>query len=265
VSSTALVLALLQQRPELPDWASKLLQFAIVVIFLILPAIKSRLEQKRRAGQSKPTEPTQRRRAELEREGGDLWRELMRGERTAAPPRPPAQAPARPSPRPPPARQVATRSTSAEIDPDLERRPLRVDPETDDALHELHRQRSAEAERRRTQRAAELERSQADRAVERGRAASQALGGLDVRVESSRLEPGVAPAVLADPATIDDEIGRRWGATSQAQHGSEARAALLSGDMDLRRAVLLSELLAPPLALRGQTAAWPGPPSALAS
>jgi len=264
VSSAALVLALLQQRPELPDWVSKLLQFVVVVIFLILPAIKSRLDQKRRTSQSKPMAPTQRRRAELEREGGDMWRELLRGER-AAPPPPLVRPPARPAPRPTPAPPIAARPFSTNVDPDLERPVLRVDPETDDALRELHRQRAAEAERRRTQSAKELERAQAERTVERGRAASQAVGGLDVRVESNRLEPGVAPAVLPDPATIDDEIGRRWGATPQAQHGSEARAALLSGDMDLRRAVLLSELLAPPLALRGQTAAWPGPPSALAS
>jgi hypothetical protein len=75
----------------------------------------------------------------------------------------------------------------------------------------------------------------------------------------------VAPAVGADPATLDDEIGRRWGTGAQAQRPSDARAALLRGSMDLRRAVLLSEVLAPPLALRGPSAAWPGPPSALAS
>jgi hypothetical protein len=258
------VLALLQQRPELPDWISNLLQAAVVVIFLVLPVLKSKLEQKRRTGQSKPSEPTQRRRAELEREGGDMWRELLRGERAAPPPRPPAAPPARPAPRPPLAKPIA-RSTAAEVDPDLERPLQRIDPENDDTLRELHRQRAAEAERRRGQVAADLERAQAERAVQRGRAASQALGGLDVRVEASRLEPSVAPSVGADPATLDDEIGRRWGAGAQPQRASEARAVLLSDGMDLRRAVLLSEVLAPPLALRGPSAAWPGPPSALAS
>ena len=258
------MLALLQQRPELPDWISNLLQAAVVVIFLVLPVLKSKLEQKRRTGQSKPTEPTQRRRAELEREGGDMWRELLRGERAAPPPRPRAAPPARPAPRPPLAKPIA-RSTSAEVDPDLEQPLQRIDPENEDALRELHRQRAAEAERRRTQAAAELERAQGDRSVERGRAANQAMGGLDARVESSRLEPGVAPAGHADPATLDDEMGRRWGEGAVAQRVSGARAMLLSGSMDLRRAVLLSELLAPPLALRGPSAAWPGPPSALAS
>lgn len=258
------MLALLQQRPQLPDWVSTLMQFAVVVIFLILPVLKSKLERKRRSGQSKPTEPTQQRRAQLEREGKDMWRELLRGERTAPPPRPPAAPPARPAARPPLAKPIAARSTSAEVDPDLERPLQRIDPEAAEALRELHRQRTAEAERRRAL-AAELERAQGERPVERGRAASQALGGLDVRVEASRLEPAVAPTVGADPGTLDDEIGRRWGGAAAAQRASEARAALLSGGMDLRRAVLLSEVLAPPLALRGPSAAWPGPPSALAS
>jgi hypothetical protein len=154
----------------------------------------------------------------------------------------------------------------AEVDPDLERPVVRVDPDAAEVLRELHRQRTAEAERRRAQ-SAELERAQAERPVERGRASEQVLGGMDARVEGAavgRLEPSVASAAQPDPATLDDELGKRWGSAPQVQRGSEARAALLGATTDWRRAVLLSEVLSPPLALRGPSMAWPGPPATLA-
>jgi hypothetical protein len=67
-----------------------------------------------------------------------------------------------------------------------------------------------------------------------------------------------------DPATLDDELAARW---SEARAGtlgvrSSAAAALLGGQ-DWRSAIVLSEVLAPPLALRAPGAAWPGPPACL--
>jgi hypothetical protein len=270
---TALLFLAQQQPPELPDWINGVIQAAVILIFLILPGLKALLERKRREGTRGPAAPTQRRRAEIERDGGDLWREILRGERKAppAPPAPPPRPAQRPQrtqlPAPPLVVLPPSRPPSMEADPDLERPQTRIEPDAAEALRELHRQRMAEAERRRAM-AAELERAQAERPVERGRAAAQQLGGLDARVEGTpvgRLETGVAPASVADPATLDDELGRRWGEGTQVGRPSEARAALLSGAGDLRRAVLLAEVLAPPIALRGSAAAWPGPPASLAS
>ena len=263
---------LAQQRQPLPDWVEGVMQALVVLIFLILPGIKSLLERKQKGGPGgKPSEPQQRRRAELEREGRDMWRELLGGgERTAPPPAAPppvARAPrphaSQPVHRAPP---LAPARPLAEVNPDLERPVVRVDPDAAEVLRELHRQRAAEAERRRAQ-TAELERAQAERTVERGRAAEQVLGGLDARVEGSsvgRLEPSVAAASQPDPATLDDELGKRWGATAGAPRATESRAALLGAAPDWRRAVLLSELLSPPLALRGASTVWPGPPASLA-
>jgi hypothetical protein len=91
------------------------------------------------------------------------------------------------------------------------------------------------------------------------------------RVEDTRLEVSIAPraselaAPGLDPATLDDELVSRWQAAAAPAARAEpspALAALLGGG-DWRRAVLLSELLAPPLALRGPASAWPGPPAGL--
>ena len=71
---------------------------------------------------------------------------------------------------------------------------------------------------------------------------------------------GLAPQ---DPATLDDEIQVRWGGAPRAAEAAPAPTALLGAELDWRQAVLLSELLSPPLALREPEAAWPGPPAAL--
>lgn len=274
MSASAVSLFLALQRQQSPDWIEGVMQALVVLIFLILPGIKSLLDRKRKGGPGGPSSaPQQQRRTELEREGGDMWRELLGGgERTA--PRPPQAPPVARAPRPqasqpahrPPPLAPLRPAQAQEANPQLEQRPVRIDPDAADVLRELHRQRAAESERRRAQ-SAELERAQAERPVERGRASEQALGGLDARVEGSavgRFEPSMAAAALPDPATLDDELGKRWGGAPEAHPGADARAALLGGVLDWRRAVLLSEVLSPPLALRGTSTAWPGPPASLA-
>lgn len=93
------------------------------------------------------------------------------------------------------------------------------------------------------------------------------------RVEDTRLEVSIAPraselaAPELDPATLDDELVSRWQAAAATTLRAEPAPVLGAhlGGGDWRRAVLLSELLAPPLALRGPASAWPGPPASLSA
>jgi hypothetical protein len=93
------------------------------------------------------------------------------------------------------------------------------------------------------------------------------------RVEDTRLEVSIAPraselaAPELDPATLDDELVSRWQAAAATTLRAEPAPVLgaLLGGGDWRRAVLLSELLAPPLALRVPASAWPGPPASLSA
>lgn len=87
---------------------------------------------------------------------------------------------------------------------------------------------------------------------------------------AARLPKSVSSLASAelDPASLDDEMAERWGASRGASVAPVARtpaADRLLRDLDWRRAVLLSEVLAPPLALRGPASAWPGPPASLVS
>ena len=66
----------------------------------------------------------------------------------------------------------------------------------------------------------------------------------------------------ADPATLDDEMSDRWGDGGDVPRARAWSAFSVTG-ADWRRAVLLSEVLAPPLALRDGSSAWPGPPLGL--
>ncbi len=257
---------LLQQGPKGLDldW---LVQAAIVVMFFVLPALKALLEkQKRAAGKSGPVPRQPARRATTEEPSGrDLWRELLSGKGIEAPQKPLARAPAapvrpRPMPRPVPGR-------SLEVEPRaLERTPL------EGAVPERIPLERAAPQRASLERAAPVRTplehvpasvdSAAAERVERRELQPYAT---DITTQST-LPPSsasVAAAAEVDPATLDDEVESRWGTGPQGAVQRPAQA-LIRSEVDWRRAVLVSELLSPPLSLRGSSAAWPGPPAALA-
>ena len=206
-----------------------LFQLVAVFVFFVLPVIRSIAEGRKRSrqagGSARPARPAGR------REGGELWRELLEGRRPQ-PTKAPAAAPPRPRARPSP--------------------PL-PDPRSAPTSPVPH--------------AAEAPAPAAARPV--GELAPQppALATLSGATRLPRSVPSLASSGL-DPATLDDEMAERWGASLGASVAPVARtpaADRLLRDMDWRRAVLLAEVLAPPLALRGPGAAWPGPPASLTS
>jgi hypothetical protein len=247
-------LALLQGERDTGISIDGLIQAVIVFVFFILPVLKSILEvRKRKAGErGAPRKPARGRRAEVEKAGRDLWRELLGGAEPEAPTRP-APPPVVASPRPP-----ASSGPRRRPDRPSARKATMATPQLD-ALDEARRRAEREA--------AGLARAEARLREAPRRAAEQELGGLMPGVASSgvgRFESTLTGLAAEDPATLDDEIQVRWGGRGLAVAPAGAPAAGLGAGVDWRQAVLLSELLSPPLALREPGAAWPGPPSALA-
>ncbi len=201
-----------------------LFQLVAVFVFFVLPVVRSIAESRKKARESQAGRAHQRAPKPAERSGRDLWRDLLEGRGE-----PPAA---------PPARRVA------------------VPPKRSEAA----------APRPPAPRPAALE-----TAAPRPASLESVPPELVPKVEDTYLEASFTPGAseLAtreiDPATLDDELVGRWDVetTPAARRAtSPAQAALLAGG-DWRRAVLLAEVLAPPLALRGPAAAWPGPPASL--
>ncbi len=231
------LLVLLAQRGPNLDWV---VQAVIVLIFLILPVVRTLAEQRKRgAGRGKqPTAKTPRSPAKKEQlSGRDLWRRRL---------------------EPGPALE-----RSMEVEPrTLERTPL------ERPVGERIPLERPIGERPR------LERPVGPRpSLERAPAipvppSSERMEERHLSPYATEIAPEPGPAAVAtvgdvDPATLDDEVARRWGALGAAEDARPA-IARLSSATDWRAAVLVSELLSPPLALRGRSSAWPGPPASLA-
>lgn len=240
------MIALAQQQPGGPfeslDW---LVQAAIVVIFFVLPVIRTVLEKSRRA-EARPKAPTRKPTA-AGPQGRDLWRELLAGTRTQEPPRTSPAAPPRAEPAPrarPPATSGAPARRAAPLEP-IEAAPA--------GLPHLGRPLQPAAS----------EPAPAP-PIDFGR---RALERLESDVSRRVLARPSAEALVSvrevDPATLDDELLQRWGEVTE--EAGTAAAGGLRGEIDWRRAVLLSELLSPPLALRGAPGAWPGAAPGLSS
>ena len=233
--SSALVVLLQQGPPDRGFSFENLIQIAIVVIFFVLPGLRSLFEVRKRRGQPPGSQPAKRARKarEAATQGRDLWREILGGGTGEAPPRPPASGlPPRPKPEP------VVRPSPAAPRP-LEPRPMRIESAPLPAL-------APEAPP--------------------GKVAGQTLGRLESGLGpagGARLESTLRPREVEDPATLDDEMGERWGTSPEAALVTPGAPTTRLGPVDWRQAVLLSELLSPPLALRGSAFAWPGPPAAL--
>lgn len=226
-----------------------------MVLFIGLPILRSILGQKKGSGGAGPTSggpqapPRRPPATELERVGRELWRELLGG----GGPRetPPGGGPRTPSRRPAgrPSRPAST--------------PTRTG---NDAAARLDAERRRRTEREAARRAAETVRTSVDdeRDSAPRRAADQELGGLVHSVQTppaTRLQPGVVASPQLDPTTIDDEMLARWGESEPSEGAATPPLELLGARLDWRQAVLLSEVLSPPLALRGPSSAFPGPPA----
>ncbi|HVS18169.1 MAG TPA: hypothetical protein VMT18_06185 [Planctomycetota bacterium] len=201
-----------------------LFQIVAVFVFFVLPVIRSITESRKRSAKGpRPAKPA---RPPAEQDGRELWREMLEGRR------PQASKPARPSA--PAARRPHAPVARPAPQPDVRRAA--------DAPMPAPARPPAEAAQTPLEHAPLTGAARLPKSV-------PALSSFDL-----------------DPATLDDEMDLRWGASPGAAVPDIARApaatALLAG-MDWRRAVVLSEVLAPPLALRGPAAAWPGPPASL--
>jgi hypothetical protein len=245
---------MLQGEPELPFSLDGLIQAAIVFFFIILPVLRGLTEMRKRRGAkgggagsakgSAKASPSQRKPREVVREGRDLWRELLGGDESRTPqPGPPQTAP----PKAAPPKAAARRAPAHPR--------VQVAPPAAEALRDhrpAERARPAEA--------------RAQPAAAPGRIGDRELGSLEVGVDPvsfDRLPSSMTAPRTVDPATLDDELGHRWGELAPTEVAHIERVEHLGGAIDWRRAVLLSELVSPPLALRGAESSWPGPPASL--
>lgn len=212
-----------QQRDE--GGLGWLFQLVAVFVFFVLPVLRSIAETRKKAREAQGGRLSKPLPKPAKRSGEDLWRELLegRGEPSAAPPPRPVAVPA------PPQEATAPKPLAARPPPLVVPAPPPM---------------------------ASLESVPPE---------------LVPKVEDTYLEASFTPSSselatgAIDPATLDDELLGRWDvedAPAARPAPSPAQAALLGG-VDWRRAVLLAEVLAPPLSLRGSQAAWPGPPASL--
>jgi len=255
---------LLQGEPQLPFSLDGLIQAAIVFFFIILPVLRGLTEMRKRRGAkgggggsakgSAKASPSQRKPREVVREGRDLWRELLGGDESRAPqPGPPQTAPPKAAPpkaAPPKAAPPKAAARRAPAHPRVQ-----VAPPAAEALRDSRpRERARPAEAR------------AQPAAAPGRIGDRELGSLELGLDPvarDRLQSSMTAPRTVDPATLDDELGHRWGELAPTEVAHIERVEVLGGAIDWRRAVLLSELVSPPLALRGAESSWPGPPASL--
>lgn len=278
------MILLLQNRGE--SGSSWLFNLAFVVFFFVLPIVRTIFERRKRKQAGTPVSPDG---APKESVGRDLWKQLLEGQldeeddgaQPAAGPQagPPASAtpPApreRSAPAAPPLAAGTGRRSSAPLAPPA---PSISSPSREPALRARKRPSAPSAPG-----------SGLPAKVRERISDGEGFGELRGGIESRRALPksaatrglGAGPARMrdSDPGTLDEELVTRWSDGSLISRGGASPEAVEPGvephqvldpatatRAEWRRAIVLSEMLSPPLALRGASSAWPGPPAAFAS
>ena len=278
------MIALLQQRGESDSgW---LFQIAFIVFFFVLPILRTIFERKKAAGKGTPSTPTKK----AEGEGGVNWKDLLEGRIEVRPrqPEPPAETGTGPQARAVPPVSPATSTQPQAAGDSSVRGPVLSQRSSIPA--EARSSPSREPSLRVRRRKAPLPTpEQPTPLAPRERVSDRkVLGSLGAGLDNQPSLPSSASASSSslggqslgriDSGPLHGESSARWSDGSTIGSGVERPASPKAsvpaqGAMDpvarrraeWRRAIVMSELIAPPLALRGPTSAWPGPPAAFAS